>query len=44
VAQWIPGESMEQLLGRADQMLYQAKSDGRNCVRVAVPGTMVATD
>jgi len=28
-------ESMEQAIERADQALYQAKSDGRNCVRVA---------
>lgn len=28
------GESFEQLLARADKALYQAKADGRNCVRV----------
>jgi len=30
-----PAESLEQAIERADQALYQAKSDGRNCVRVA---------
>jgi diguanylate cyclase len=30
-----PGEAMEQVVERADKALYQAKSDGRNCVRLA---------
>jgi diguanylate cyclase (GGDEF)-like protein len=33
VAELARGESAEQLMGRADQALYQAKQDGRNCVR-----------
>jgi diguanylate cyclase len=28
-------ETVEQAIGRADKALYQAKGDGRNCVRVA---------
>ncbi len=28
-----PGESIDALLARADKALYQAKNDGRNCVR-----------
>jgi diguanylate cyclase (GGDEF)-like protein len=30
-----PGESAEELAMRSDRMLYQAKADGRNCVRPA---------
>jgi diguanylate cyclase len=30
-----PAETLEQAIERADQALYQAKSDGRNCVRAA---------
>ena len=29
-----PGESVQQLLGRADAALYSAKREGRNCVRI----------
>jgi diguanylate cyclase (GGDEF)-like protein len=32
IAVWTPDESLETLLSRADQMLYQAKKDGRNRV------------
>jgi diguanylate cyclase len=32
VAAYRPGESIEQLVKRADDLLYQAKSKGRNCV------------
>ncbi len=28
-----PGESLEDMYGRADEALYRAKNDGRNCVR-----------
>ncbi|WP_445001135.1 sensor domain-containing diguanylate cyclase [Halomonas mongoliensis] len=31
VAEILPGESIEQLLGRADGALYRAKRSGRNC-------------
>jgi diguanylate cyclase len=30
-----PGETIEQAIERADKALYQAKQEGRNCVRVA---------
>jgi diguanylate cyclase (GGDEF)-like protein len=33
VAERRPGESIEALIGRADNALYAAKSEGRNCVR-----------
>ncbi|WP_415889789.1 diguanylate cyclase [Neptuniibacter sp. SY11_33] len=32
VVQFYPGESIEQLLDRADKALYKAKDEGRNCV------------
>ncbi len=35
VAQFVPGESVESLVGRADAALYAAKQAGRNCVRSA---------
>lgn len=34
-AAWVPGESSEQWLARADAAMYQAKRNGRNCVVVA---------
>ncbi|WP_375749375.1 diguanylate cyclase [Vibrio sp. HN007] len=33
VTEFIPTDSLESLLDRADQALYTAKNDGRNCVR-----------
>lgn len=39
LAQWMPTESAEQILGRADLLLYVAKSNGRNRVEVALPPT-----
>ncbi|MCX8568904.1 sensor domain-containing diguanylate cyclase [Aminobacter sp. MET-1] len=38
VAQLIAGEVIDQLMRRADAALYEAKKDGRDCVRVA-PGS-----
>ena len=36
LAQTLPGEvNVQALIARADQALYRAKDDGRNCVRVA---------
>ncbi len=35
VAEITPGEALERAVERADGALYQAKNDGRNCVRVA---------
>ena len=35
LAQMEPGETLNQLVGRADQALYRAKAEGRNCTRVA---------
>lgn len=33
VAQLVPGESLEAFMARADALLYQAKVEGRDCVR-----------
>lgn len=35
VAQYVPGETINSLIHRADQALYCAKEDGRNCVKQA---------
>jgi PleD family two-component response regulator len=35
VAAWQPGETMNQVLSRAEDMLRDAKAAGRNCVRAA---------
>jgi PleD family two-component response regulator len=35
IAQWVDGENADTVLGRADAMLYRAKSTGRNRVEAA---------
>jgi len=35
VAQLVPDESVDSLVGRADAAMYAAKEAGRNCTRVA---------
>jgi two-component system, cell cycle response regulator len=42
VAEWQPGESVDQLLKRADAALYQAKHSGRNRVETAQPPDLEA--
>jgi diguanylate cyclase len=37
-----PSESMDNVIERADQALYQAKNDGRNCVRLAAAVSLAA--
>jgi diguanylate cyclase (GGDEF)-like protein len=37
VAQYIPGESLEQTISRADDALYRAKTSGRNRIELASP-------
>ncbi len=37
VAQLEPGETLEELLARADALLYRAKVEGRDCVRSGSP-------
>ena len=40
VAELAPGEGMTDLLVRADSALYEAKNNGRDCVRVSHPRTV----
>ena len=45
LAQTLPGEvNVEALIARADQALYRAKDDGRNCVRIAAETPTVVAD
>ena len=37
VAQWDGNESLQRLVSRVDQAMYDAKNAGRNCVRIALP-------
>jgi len=39
IAEYEPGETLEALIARADKALYAAKSNGRNCIAVAPPGS-----
>jgi PleD family two-component response regulator len=45
VAQTLPGEvNVEAVIARADQALYRAKDDGRNCVRIAPEAVTLVAD
>jgi diguanylate cyclase (GGDEF)-like protein len=45
LAQTMPGEvNVEAVLARADQALYRAKNDGRNCVRIAAESPALIAD
>lgn len=39
---WRAGDTVDRLLSRVDRALYQAKRDGRNCVRLAAPARTAA--
>ena len=45
LAQTMPGEvNVEAVIARADQALYRAKDDGRNCVRIAAETVTLLSD
>ena len=45
LAQTLPGEvNVEAVISRADQALYRAKDDGRNCVRIAAETVTLISD
>jgi diguanylate cyclase (GGDEF)-like protein len=45
LAQTLPGEvNVQAVIARADQALYRAKDDGRNCVRIAAESATLITD
>jgi diguanylate cyclase (GGDEF)-like protein len=45
IAQTMPGEvNVQAVIARADQALYRAKDDGRNCVRIAAETATLAVD
>ena len=45
LAQTMPGEvNVQAVIARADQALYRAKDDGRNCVRIAAESATLAVD
>ncbi len=45
LAQTLPGEvNVQAVIARADQALYRAKDDGRNCVRIAAETTTLIAD
>lgn len=45
IAQTMPGEvNVQAVIARADQALYRAKDDGRNCIRIAAETTALVAD
>jgi diguanylate cyclase (GGDEF)-like protein len=45
IAQTLPGEvNVQAVISRADQALYRAKDDGRNCVRIAAETATLVAD
>ena len=45
LAQTMPGEvNVQAIIARADQALYRAKDDGRNCVRIAAETATLVSD
>lgn len=39
-AVWAADDSVDQIIHRADAALYRGKSDGRDTVRIATPGSL----